>query len=144
MDNYLTVGELANETGLTTKTIRFYEEIGLIKQAPRADNGYRSYPTSMIEELRVIKTVRDLGLPIPEIKKLMTGCEGGDCQHNHEYMAQEIKKYVEVLRTKITQLKTLKQKLESLKISICDCSDSCECRYCCNVLGQIAQNNEGR
>lgn len=143
MSKDLTIGELAKETELTTKTIRFYEDIGLIKKALRTDNGYRSYPTEMIEELRIIKTVRDLGLPIPEIKKLMVGCDEGGCLHNQDYLGKEIKNYVEILKTKIDQLKTLKNKLESLKVSICDCEDQGECKYCCNVLGQIAQTTKG-
>lgn len=143
MKNTLTVGELAKKTGLTTKTIRFYEEIGLIKQAERAENRYRSYPVEMVEELRIIKTVRDLGLPIPEIKKLMVGCTDGGCLHNQDYLSKEIKSYVEILKTKITQLTKLKNKLEELKVAVCDCDDHGECKYCCNVLGQIAQSAKG-
>lgn len=143
MSNNLTIGELAKETRLTTKTIRFYEEIGLIKAAIRAENGYRNYPTEMAEELRIIKTVRDLGLPIPEIKKLMVGCAEGGCAHNQEYLTNEIKNYVEILKEKIAQLNNLKSKLENLKLSICDCDDHGECKYCCNVLGQIAQTAKG-
>lgn len=143
MNSKLTIGQLAKETGLTTKTIRFYEEIGLIKPAERADNGYRSYPANMVEELNIIKTVRDLGLPIPEIKKLMIGCSEGGCEHNQEYLAKEIKNYVEILKEKISQLNKLKSKLENLKVAICDCDSRDECTYCCNVLGQIAQNTKG-
>lgn len=143
MNSNLTIGQLAKETGLTTKTIRFYEEIGLIKPAERADNGYRSYPTNMIEELNIIKTVRDLGLPIPEIKKLMIGCSEGGCEHNQEYLAKEIKNYVEILKEKISQLTKLKSKLENLKVSICDCDNQEDCTYCCNVLGQIAHSAKG-
>lgn len=143
MSNNLTIGELAKETGLTTKTIRFYEEIGLISPATRADNGYRTYAFEMVEELRIIKTVRDLGLPIPEIKKLMVGCGEGGCVHNQEYLAKEIKNYVVILKEKIAQLNNLKNKLETLKVTICDCDDNGECKYCCNVLGQIAQTAKG-
>ena len=143
MSNNLTIGELAKETRLTTKTIRFYEEIGLISPATRTDNGYRSYATEMVEELRIIKTVRDLGLPIPEIKKLMVGCGEGGCVHNQEYLAKVIKNYVVILKEKIAQLNNLKNKLETLKVTICDCDDHGECKYCCNVLGQIAQTAKG-
>jgi len=143
MNKNLTVGELANETGLTTKAIRFYEEIGLIKPAQRADNGYRKYPVTMVEELNIIRTVRELGLPIPEIKKLMVGCGEGGCVHNQEYLAKEIKSYVEILKEKISRLNRLKTKLESLKVAICDCNSKDECTYCCNVLGQIAQSAKG-
>ena len=143
MSNNLTIGELAKETRLTTKTIRFYEEIGLISPATRTDNGYRSYATEMVEELRIIKTVRDLGLPIPEIKKLMIGCGEGGCVHNQEYLAKVIKNYVVILKEKIAQLNNLKNKLETLKVTICDCDDHGECKYCCNVLGQIAQTAKG-
>lgn len=143
MQTQLTIGELARQTGVPTKTIRFYESIGLIAKPERLENGYRAYPESRVEELTIIKNVRDLGLPIPQIKKLMTGCPDGDCSHSGEYIDKEIVEYTEVLSTKITQLTHLKTQLQKLRKTVDACSGDHEGNYCCNVLGQIAELSKG-
>lgn len=143
MNAQLTIGELAKETGVPTKTIRFYESIGLIEEPERQENGYRVYPESRIEELTIIKNVRDLGLPIPQIKKLMRGCENGDCSHSGEYIDKEIAEYMGVLNTKINQLTHLKAQLQKLRKTVDACNGDHGGKYCCNVLGQIAELEKG-
>lgn len=143
MNDSLTIGQLSNETGVPTKTIRFYESIGLIAEPERLENGYRAYPKTRVDELVLIKNVRELGLPIPQIKKLMRGCEGGDCSHSGEYIVHEIEEYLGVLSDKITQLSTLKKKLTSLRKSVVQCSGDHEGTYCCNVLGQLVEKMKG-
>lgn len=139
----LTIGELAKETGVPTKTIRFYESIGLIAQPKRLENGYRTYPESRVEELTLIKNVRDLGLPIPQIKRLMVGCPDGDCSHSGEYIDKEIVEYTEVLGTKIQQLNRLRSQLLKLRKTVATCDGDHKEKYCCNVLGQIAKLSKG-
>lgn len=143
MKTQLTIGELAKETEVPTKTIRFYESIGLISQSERLENGYRIYPESRIEELKLIKCVRDLGLPIPQIKRLMVGCDDEDCSHSQEYINREISDYVEVLTKKITEMSNLKKQLIALKKNVEICSGEHQSPYCCNVLGQIAEQTKG-
>ncbi len=143
MNSVLTIGELAKQTGVPTKTIRFYESIGLVDEPERLDNGYRVYPQSRVEELTLIKNVRDLGLPIPQIKRLMVGCENGDCSHSQEYIDKEISDYVEVLTKKIAEMTNLKKQLLALKKNVDICSGEHESPYCCNVLGQIVEQSKG-
>jgi len=143
MQKNLTIGELGKATGLPTKTIRFYESIGLIDKAKRAENGYRSYDASQIETLSLIKNARDLGLPIPQIKKLMLGCLDGDCSHSQKYIDKEIADYLEVLGGKIREMTHLKDQLQKLRQTLGTCDGEHDSQYCCNVLGQIAQLKEG-
>lgn len=135
----LTIGQLAGQVGIPTKTIRFYESIGLIAPAKRLDNGYRTYQPKAAEELRLIKYARDLGLPIAQIKKLMKGCDDGNCKHTKEYLESEIAAYTKLLDEKIRQLNTLRQKLHTLKgtIAIKDCKE--KNAYCCNILQQLVE-----
>lgn len=143
MNSTLTIGQLSKMTGVPTKTIRFYESIKLLASPERLENGYRVYPDKRVEELLLIKNVRDLGLPIPQIKRLMVGCEGGDCSHSGEYIDREIAEYVDVLSEKITQLTTLKKKLGLLRKNVLECSGDHEGTYCCNVLGQLVDKQKG-
>lgn len=139
----MTIGELGKKTGLTAKTIRYYESIGLAETPERTENGYRTYPESRVEELRLIKNARELGLPIAQIKKLMVGCENGDCSHSGGYIERELSEYLSELNAKIAQLSQLKIQMQKLKKTVQLCAGQHESKYCCNVLGQIAQQMKG-
>lgn len=135
-----TIGQISKIIDLPTKTIRFYEEVGIISPAKRADNRYRMYPRAAIEELSLIKNARDLGLPLSEIKKLMRGCEKETCNHTMQQVNKSIDDYMDILEKKIKQFIVLQNKLQKLKTKLC--ADNQECQknqYCCNILRQLAE-----
>jgi Cu(I)-responsive transcriptional regulator len=67
----LTIGQLAQGTGVPAKTIRYYEGIGLLPTPARGDNGYRSYDERAAHTLRFVKRARDLGFSIAEVQELL-------------------------------------------------------------------------
>jgi MerR family copper efflux transcriptional regulator len=67
----VTIGRAAVSSGVPPKTIRFYEQLGLLKPAERLANGYRAYDESNVQTLRFIRRARDLGFSLPEIDKLL-------------------------------------------------------------------------
>jgi DNA-binding transcriptional MerR regulator len=68
----LRIQEVAAETGLTTRTIRYYEEIGLLEPAGRSDGAYRLYDASDLERLRFIKGLRDdAGFSLAQVGQLL-------------------------------------------------------------------------
>src|SRR5688572_10601724 len=68
----LRIQEVASELGLTTRTIRYYEEIGLLKPAARTDGAYRLFDGDDVERLRFIKGLRDdAGFSLAEIAALL-------------------------------------------------------------------------
>ncbi len=68
----LRIKEVAAETGLTTRAIRYYEEIGLLEPAARSDGDYRLYDASDLERLRFIKSLRDdAGFSLAQIGQLL-------------------------------------------------------------------------
>jgi MerR family transcriptional regulator, copper efflux regulator len=138
-----TISKLGAATNLPAKTIRYYEEIGLIKPAQRADNGYRLYEVAAIEELRLIKRARDLGLPISKIKKLMTGCTNHQCQHSQQEILTEINDFLGIVDARITQFTTLRDRLQQLQNSLTDGQACRTGKYCCNILYQLAQGQKG-
>jgi Cu(I)-responsive transcriptional regulator len=74
MDNHsasLDIGGCAHATGVPAKTIRYYESIGLLPPAKRADNGYRRYGKTEIETLRFVRRARDLGFSLEEVARLL-------------------------------------------------------------------------
>jgi MerR family copper efflux transcriptional regulator len=133
----LSISQLGKKVGLSPKTIRFYEESGVLSPALRAENGYRNYDETSLETLLLIKNARDLGLPISEIKELMVGCKTDrNCHHTKQYFETRIKDYIVLLENKINQFNTLKGKLESLQTHVGNnCEDN---NYCCNILYQLS------
>lgn len=70
------IGELARTLGTTTKTLRFYEKIGLIDEPGRSSAGYRLYDARMIDHARLVFGVRRLGLSIEEVRELLHSDDG--------------------------------------------------------------------
>ncbi|MEK9653268.1 MAG: MerR family transcriptional regulator [Betaproteobacteria bacterium] len=64
------IGDLAKKLGVSNKTIRYYETLGLIPEAQRAENGYRSFSTSAIATAQLVSTLRKLKFSIDDIKSL--------------------------------------------------------------------------
>src|SRR6478752_9041371 len=68
----LKIQEVAAETGLTTRAIRYYEEIGLLEPAARSDGAYRLYDASDLERLQFIRSLRDdAGFSLAQIGQLL-------------------------------------------------------------------------
>jgi DNA-binding transcriptional MerR regulator len=73
----LRIGELAKLLGTTTKTLRFYEQIGLLEPAQRSDSAYRVYDERAVETARLVIGLRQLELTIPELQQLLQHDGGG-------------------------------------------------------------------
>ena len=68
----LRINEVAAETGLTTRAIRYYEEIGLLEPAARSEGDYRLYDASDLDRLRFIRNLRDdAGFSLAQIGQLL-------------------------------------------------------------------------
>lgn len=59
-----TIGQLAEQTGVSAKTIRYYESIGLLPQPSRGENSYRRYGVADVNRLCLLRRIRLLGLPL--------------------------------------------------------------------------------
>jgi DNA-binding transcriptional MerR regulator len=72
-DTLYSIGEMARRTGLTVKTIRFYSDHGIVAPTDRSPAGYRLYNIDAVARLDLVRTLRDLGLDLPTIQKVMDG-----------------------------------------------------------------------
>jgi len=79
----LLIGDVAERTGLSAPTIRYYESIGLLAAPPRSATGYRRYSDGTVEELRFIKKAQGLGFSLDEIGEILKLSRSGDtpCAH---------------------------------------------------------------
>ncbi|HEY6960114.1 MAG TPA: MerR family transcriptional regulator [Candidatus Limnocylindria bacterium] len=66
------IGELASKVGLTERTIRYYEEVGLLESVKRLDGGVRVYTDDDVRRLRFIRKLKTLGLSLQEMLDLET------------------------------------------------------------------------
>ena len=67
----LTIGELARAAGLTAKTVRFWSDQGLLPPAARTPAGYRLYDPGALARLGLIRTLRDLGVGLADVRKVL-------------------------------------------------------------------------
>jgi DNA-binding transcriptional MerR regulator len=108
----LRIGQLAAMTGLSPKTIRYYEQVDLLPSAQRAQNGYRLYNQADVRRLRFIRNARRLGLSINDLREVQTIWDQGraPCPHVAELVTQRIV----AVEQEIRQLHALKQDLQDL------------------------------
>lgn len=71
MSNYIKIGDLASMTGITVRTLHYYDEIGLLKPVQITEKGHRLYNVQSITELYRIMAMRDMGFNLDEIKDLI-------------------------------------------------------------------------
>ena len=70
-DTLYPIGDLARRTGLTVRTIRFYSDCGIVTPAGRSPAGYRLYDVDAVARLDLVRTLRDLGVDLPTIRKVV-------------------------------------------------------------------------
>ncbi|WP_093802581.1 MerR family transcriptional regulator [Streptomyces sp. Wb2n-11] len=70
-DGLCSIGELAEHAGVTVKTVRFYSDRGLLPEASRSAGGHRRYGPEALDRLRLIRSLRALDLPVPEVHRIL-------------------------------------------------------------------------
>lgn len=73
------VSELARQAGVSPSAVRFYEAEGVLPRPPRRENGYRDYEDADLCRLRLVVSLRGLGLDLPECGRLADLCGSGEC-----------------------------------------------------------------
>ena len=113
------IGDVANSSGLTVKTIRYYEQIGLIPKAPRRNSGARTggnrvYGESDLGRLRFIGHARLLGLGLAEIRQLLDVADGKGCPSTQPEYQEILKRHLAETDDRINHLLGLRAALEGL------------------------------
>ncbi|MCX5250840.1 MerR family transcriptional regulator [Streptomyces sp. NBC_00201] len=75
-DGLWSIGELAEHAGVTVKTVRFYSDRGLLPETSRSAGGHRRYGHGALDRLRLIRSLRGLDLPLPEVRRVLDEAEG--------------------------------------------------------------------
>lgn len=127
----MNIGEASDATGLPAKTIRYYEDIGLLKPA-RAANGYRDYDDKDVHRLAFIQRSRSLGFTIDECRSLLSLYEDKE-RASSDVKTLALEKIQEIDR-KLKELKSLRNTLKAL-------ADHChgDDRPECPIIDEIAK-----
>lgn len=117
MQNFY-IGEISQKTGLNPKTIRFWEEIGLLPKPKRTKvnhgNGYRLYEEDDIKRLEFLKRARLLEIPIEEMRKLLAVCEVSCCPEVTPTLQKIALQKSEEIEQRIQELRKLQQNLNEV------------------------------
>jgi MerR family transcriptional regulator, copper efflux regulator len=96
----LSISQAAKETGLSVKSIRHYESIGLISAPPREENDYRFYTNEIIQQLHFIYKTKQAGFTLKESKALLLLCQ------NKERSSADVKKIA------LQKIKEIEQRIQ--------------------------------
>lgn len=119
----LKIGELAEKTGITRRTIDYYTTLGLLK-AERSTSNYRYYPVETIEKLRIIEEKKATGMSLEAIKKQFEKeqIEEVDIQElrlQMQYLEKEVSHLLEQINTEEETIQhTIKQKISAESVAL--------------------------
>ena len=119
------IGELARHSGVSTKAIRYYEDIGVLPQPRRETNGYRRYDDVAIERIAFIRDAQATGLSLVEIQVILELRDEGESTCGH--VIQSLEMHLEDLDRQVEDLHRTKGRLEEI-ISRARKLDPTECR----------------
>jgi MerR family transcriptional regulator, Zn(II)-responsive regulator of zntA len=109
----LRIGELAKQLELNPKTIRYYEEIGLMPKPPRTEAGYRLYDAADRERLSFIGKAKAIGLTLEDIREILT--IRGDGAPPCEHVSALLDKKLSAIEAQLRALRTFRKDLLTLR-----------------------------
>ncbi|WP_299350962.1 Cu(I)-responsive transcriptional regulator [uncultured Shimia sp.] len=130
----MNIGEVADKSGLPAKTIRYYEDIGLVTPN-RSDNGYRQFRDSDLHKLTFLARARTLGFSIEDCRTLMALYE--DDSRASADVKSVASQHLERIDQKITQLQSMRDTLSHL---VAECAG--DNRPDCPILNDLACHHE--
>jgi DNA-binding transcriptional MerR regulator len=117
----LTIGEAARRTGVSAKTIRYYESIGLLPRPARQSNGYRRYGMADINRLMLLRHVRLLGVPLSIAKPLIEDTPHARCIEVQQELSKLVQERLTALDQEIAQLRVFRADLEIYQRALEEC-----------------------
>lgn len=128
----MNIGEAATRSGLPAKTIRYYEDIGLVSSA-RRNNGFRDYGEKDVHSLRFVAKARSLGFTVEECRHLLALYR--DPARSSAEVREAAQRHIADVRAKIAELQSMERTLDHL-IKAC----AGDGRPDCPILDQLASD----
>ena len=133
MSTTFQIAEVAQRSGFTPATLRYYEDIGLLAPTARTDAGYRIYDETSLERLRFIARAKQLGCSLDEIAELTAAWDGGRCAPVQQRLRATVEAKIGDAHRQIAELTTLAADLQHAAATLSTqpvdgpCDDTCGC-----------------
>lgn len=128
----MNIGQASKASGVSTKMIRYYDEIGLVRPASRTESNYREFDEREVNELRFIRRARSLGFSVPEITQLLS------LWRDRDRPSREVKaiadKHLGDLDARIAEMQTMADTLRHLS-HCCAGDDRPDCPILADLTG---------
>lgn len=121
----MTIGELAEKTGVPETRIRYYEKVEVLPPADRTPNGYRAYGADAVTRLEFLQRAKLLGLRLAEVSELLRAADEGCCEAADPLLETLLRDRHAEVEHRIAELEALRRSLEE-------------------VLGRVAEPARGR
>lgn len=120
--NAMRIGEAARASGFTAKTLRFYEDVGLVRPASRTDSGYRLYDREVVERLRFVRRAQTWGLNLADIRAILEISDEGrvPCEHVLGVVDRELKR----IAAQLGRLREMRSELRDLRARLAGALES--------------------
>ena len=115
MSTQITIGQLAEVTGIPAKTIRYYEEVGVLPAPARNEVQYRIYSETDVRRLDLVRRARMLDMTLPEVRELVGWAGSGTCDDFQGRFLEVVHHKLEEVDQRIDDLEHLKQDLQRLE-----------------------------
>jgi MerR family transcriptional regulator, copper efflux regulator len=138
MLNLVRISQLAGQAGVTSKTLRYYERIGLLPAPSRSPSGYRDYRPDVLDRLGFIRAGQAVGLSLGEIRQVVALRDRGDTPCDHVFRL--LQRRTAELNERIDELQGLKRELQALttrarRLDPADCSPGGVCHLIASGVG---------
>lgn len=115
MSNYLTIGKVSESLKVNPRTLRFYDQIGLVQPACRSENGYRLYSPQDVERLMFIIRAKKLGLTLDEIRSVLSLTEEGLCYSVKNQVGELLSRKISEIDNNIREMEQLKKQFAEFR-----------------------------
>ncbi len=120
------IGDFAEKAGLSVRTVRYYEELGLLEPESHSSGGFRLYSENNFKRIRVISFLKEIGLSLTEIRRILLAKKmAGDDKNAVQFLLKIFSEKMNVVETKLHALNRIKGELaNALRIlRSCECCD---------------------
>ncbi|MDD7934815.1 MerR family transcriptional regulator [Actinomycetospora straminea] len=131
----LKVSELASRADVPASTVRYYEQEGLLP-ARRSSSGYRLYDEVAIDRLAFIGTAKSLGLPLPEIRRLLEPWQHGQCSDVQDELLPLVEQRITETRDRVQELTAFADRLLRAQAQLEAIERQGPCDPSCAFLGR--------
>lgn len=130
----LQIGEVANQSGVSVDTVRYYERRNLIKHPVRSTGGFRLFAPETVERIKFIKQAQELGFSLDEIGELLTNGDGvTECRRVRDLLSVKISEIDERMKKLQIFRQTLQENLTECEREISEHGQEAHCPVIVNI-----------